>query len=1328
MIIEEFVHQRQRKHDPRSWHIVTCSGHTSYSLHENKQKLLQFVKSNPGVKIPDLAYTTTARKMHHAFRASFSVRTTEEFANNLSADIAKAQSGKASGFESYSSIVWAFTGQGSFYRGMGKQLFETCAGFRESILSYQRICDLQGLPYIVDLISNPGGKQAKDETMVQTQLAIIFLELALADLWKSWGLKPDLLIGHSLGEYSALCVSGVVSVTDTLYLVGKRSSILQDRCTPGTHAMLAVDWSSENLGRFIETERLSSCKISCRNAPNQTVASGTIEDLKQLDSRLKGQGAKTKMLRVPYGFHSSQVEPILDEFEACAQGVHFAQPTIPVVSTMTKVVVSNTGHFSPHYLARQAREPVDFLGALQACKTNRLVGDQTIWVDLGPDPMCLGMIRSSLGVSSNNLLATIKSTEDNWKTASTSLSSAYLAKVPIDWKAYHQEYVDSLTFLELPAYAFDLKEYWSPYNQDMIGTGTGKATTEKSNPLPVSATPLTTCLQYLVHESFTAEAVSATFMSYTSEPSLYELISGHIVNGVALCPASVFCDMAYTAAGYLFAKANPNKAALTDMSLHGLNITHPVVIDSPDQPKKIEVTATKLDGDWSVGITYRSGDSSQNQNGSCQVRLGAKDSWKREVARSLHLVKKRTETVVKSSTCGDGHRLLKPIVYKLFSDLVSYGEGYQGLNEVFLDKDGREAVGRVKLGHHLEGGRFTQNPYWLDSIVHLAGFILNGDVTKAVDIAFIATGFEALYAVEELSEDHQYTSYVCMQEGEKKDELLGDIYVFRGEVLVALCAGLCFHKMLKRTLSAIMGKTAGVQQVSASLGSTAQLSQKTISKALPISTSGTSTSSATLTNGHTPHDISSAMGPAKEKRQDTASLLLGIIASESGVDINDLQPATTFSDLGVDSLMSITILSAAKSQLDMDMPASFFIDHPTVKDLQEEFSASTDADDAPDTTDNPELGQITEESSTDTPTLTPVDTAPEDITTEVDGGHNLTNGDTTIDKHNLTNGDTTIDNLPTRERKSSVDASQPRGKVILLQGRASSKETPVYLLTDGAGSATAYIYLPPLPGGRRLYTIESPYLPNPTEWRCSIEEYCSYYVATLQESQPHGPYIIGGWSAGSVFAFETCRQLTHEKGEQIKCLFMIDMRVPRPMPDALEPTHELIEQAGLVTGIKRSGQAMNEISMKVKEHLVSTVKALTRFQPQPMDPAHRPGRSFMVWARQGLGQEKMSRFKADLQKEVDAIEGNVMEDPNTGLKGWFFAKRTAFGPNGWDELVGDVECHVMEADHFSMVTPPEVSLLHIHFVPFVKHARLLTALLPLGQRVRKTSQDGCREV
>ena len=149
----------------------------------------------------------------------------------------------------------------------------------------QKICDAQGLPYVVDITAD-SSLDLDSKSIVQVQLAITMLEIALADLWKHWGIRPGLLIGHSLGEYSPLYVAGVLSASDKLYLVGKRSSLIQAKSDYGAYGMLAIRSPSKVVEEHLAAQSFPSCQLACVNAPNSTVVSGKIADLKSLQDYL----------------------------------------------------------------------------------------------------------------------------------------------------------------------------------------------------------------------------------------------------------------------------------------------------------------------------------------------------------------------------------------------------------------------------------------------------------------------------------------------------------------------------------------------------------------------------------------------------------------------------------------------------------------------------------------------------------------------------------------------------------------------------------------------------------------------------------------------------------------------------------------------------------------------------------------------------------------------------------------------------------------------------------------------------------------------------------
>lgn len=582
--------------------------------------------------------------------------------------------------------------------------------------------------------------------------------------------------------------------------------MMEANCTKGSHAMLAVGASVKAIEEAMTIQSLITCGISCRNAPDMSVVSGTLADLINLQKVFQAMKVKTKYLQVPYAFHSSQIDPLLEDIEAFARGVYFAEPLIPIASTLTGDTVDKVGIFTPKYLARQARERVNFVGALKAAKSQGFVDEQTLWIEIGPGPVCLGMVWESLEIPSARLFPTIKAGEDNSKTISSAAATAYMSDILINWVEYHRDYVNCLTLLELPTNAFDLMDYWSSYRQDLIAPGVNQVASTPAT-TPEKKSLATTCLQYVEKEKFEGDEVEVTFSSVTSEPKLFDAIQGHLVDNTAICPANVFCDMAFTAAKYIAMEAKGGKL-VPEMSLKALEITKPLVVSqrNPQQVMEVRAVMSSKDND-TIHISFRSKEgTSSHGHGGCDVRIGKDDEWKTMFSRTLPFVKKRMDDLTKSASAGLCHRLQRPIVYKLFASLVEYSDKYQGLEEVFLDNESSDAAARIKLRPSMEVGNFTQSPYWIDSVIHLAGFVLNGDVTKPSNIAYISAGFEALHIFEELSETKSYTTYVYIQTTEKKNLFSGDVYVFEGDRLVALCSGICFHKMTKKALQVTFGQ------------------------------------------------------------------------------------------------------------------------------------------------------------------------------------------------------------------------------------------------------------------------------------------------------------------------------------------------------------------------------------------------------------------------------------------------------------------------------------------------------------------------------------------
>ncbi|KAK4933883.1 polyketide synthase, partial [Elasticomyces elasticus] len=292
--------------DPRGTQIVTISAKSLAAMKKSLAKFEAYLHATPDACLTDIAYTTTARRTHYNYRASFPVQSISQLAGAVKQIQSETHAPTPLAAPQ---VAFAYTGQGSQYTGMGKRLFETSKQFRGDIEEFNAIALRQGLPSILPLIDGTTEVQNLPPTVVQ--LGMCCIQMALTRLWSTWGVTPSVVIGHSLGEYAALQSAGVLSVADTIYLVGKRASILEKKCTAGTHAMLAVRCPVAGLQDVVANSN-GKIEIACINGVSDTVLSGTMGDVDVVAQKLTDAGQKCTKLKLPFAFHSSQVDPILE--------------------------------------------------------------------------------------------------------------------------------------------------------------------------------------------------------------------------------------------------------------------------------------------------------------------------------------------------------------------------------------------------------------------------------------------------------------------------------------------------------------------------------------------------------------------------------------------------------------------------------------------------------------------------------------------------------------------------------------------------------------------------------------------------------------------------------------------------------------------------------------------------------------------------------------------------------------------------------------------------------------------------------------------------------
>ncbi|CAI6338526.1 unnamed protein product [Periconia digitata] len=1331
--------------DPRGMQTVTVSARSIASLKTNIRNLIQFLDENPETTLPSLAYTTTARRIQHNYRVAVCVDDIKKVKSALEAQLK----------DSYSPIAmvptktaFTFTGQGSQYTALGKKLYDELDSFKADIDQLDNLARLHQLPSFIPLLD---GTDVATLSPVVVQLGMSCIQVALARMWDSWGVKPTSVIGHSLGEYAALHVAGVLSASDMVLLVGRRAQLLEQECTAYTHGMLAVKGSAQSISEALGNKMT---EIACINGPEETVLCGTVDVVEATGELLNNKGFKATKLNVPFAFHSAQVEPILEKFKGVASSVSFNAPNVPVLSPLTGEVIREAGTFGPDYLARHARETVNFWSALSTGKDEKAYDDKTAWVEIGAHPVCSGMVKASLG-NSPCTAGSLRRNEDPWKTLSNSIATLYLAGVYIDFNEHHKSFNDAHELLTLPTYTFDSKKYWLDYHNNWTLTkGEARQIEEPkaiSAPVEIQSKLSTTSCQRIVREELHANSGTVVVQSDLSTPQLKATITGHQVNGNPFCPSSLYADQAMTIADYLYKQLRPN------MPTPGLNVSTMEVVKglipqypAPAEGQHLQIEATADLDVNQVSIKYRTvtadGSKVLAEHAHGSVKYEDVSAWKEEWARTQFMVQTQIDLLTQKLQTGAAHKVLRGMAYKLFKALVTYADNYRGMEEVILDGKTTEATASVKFQTTPADGEFFCSPYWIDSLAHLSGFIVNAsDHMDSENSVYISHGWGSIKLSKQLSPKGEYRSYVRMQPA-PGNVSVGDVYIMEQGEVIGVVLGLKFQNIPRKALNVMLPPPGAAKGVSNS----APTKTASARAAVPAPAAKAAAKPAPKTA----KTVKPAPRP-KAAANSVVSRVMKIIAEETDVDMSELVEEAAFENLGVDSLMSLTISAKFREDLELDISSTLFTDYATVGEMKKYFSqfdggaAVVDDAESDTTDDSADLSTPYEAGDNSTPASSApsIDGKESDKSTDlpaaVEGSPSLARRivaeEMGVDVSEITDKldlsemgmdslmsltilsalreqtgidlpseflttNVTIEDIenelgmrpkvqqqvqsatkssikPTKPTKPPqlsevnkklakvVDVSSlPPATSVLLQGNAKTATKKFFLVPDGSGSATSYVSIPNIDPSMAVYGLNCPFMKAPEKWTSGVEGVSALYLAEIKRRQPQGPYLIGGWSAGGVMAYEVTQQLVNA-GDKVESLVLIDA----PCPVALDPLparlHIFFDQIGLL-GTGKPGGTPGWLL----PHFAAAIQNLKDYDPVPMDPKRAPP-VLAIWCTDGVCPNPDD-------PRPPPGEG---EDP-APMK-WLLNNRTVFDDNGWAQLLPkeNFEYAVMGGNHFTMM-------------------------------------------
>ncbi|BBY38207.1 putative polyketide synthase [Mycobacterium mantenii] len=512
---------------PDQVRVLALSARSPEALVALTKRYEVWLSAHPDVDLAEVCRTAGTGRSHFEHRAALVVDSVEG-AREALAELAenRLRPGVVRGEHTHHpTTAWLFTGQGSQYPGMARELFDTEPVFAETVTRCaDAVSDILPQPLLEVLFATDRetGGEAGDRLRHTSyaQPALFAVEMGLARLWQSWGIGPDVVLGHSVGQYAAACVAGVFSLEDGARLMAERGRMFGS--LPEGGRMVAVFADAKHVEAVAsEFPRVS---VGAYNGPN-TVLSGPGEDLEQIVARFGEEAIRCTWLQTSHAFHSELLDPVLDEFESYAAQLQFAAPTMPLVCNRTGAVLTAQTPLDALYWRRHSRQPVQFA---ESVRTVAALGCSVL-MEIGPQPVLTG---AAVQVWPEHLAApraivSLRKGVGDRRQIADALAAAYVGGYRPDFVALHGRPRHTI---ELPTYPFQRRRFWPKTSGLAMEGGVG---------------PAVSGILGNGKDLASGDSVYTSRLSVKSQPWL----SDHVIYGTVVVPGATYAAMALAAAG-----------------------------------------------------------------------------------------------------------------------------------------------------------------------------------------------------------------------------------------------------------------------------------------------------------------------------------------------------------------------------------------------------------------------------------------------------------------------------------------------------------------------------------------------------------------------------------------------------------------------------------------------------------------------------------------------------------------------------------------------------------------------------------------------------------
>ena len=660
--------------------LVTLSAKSAGALVARVRELLNWLNDNPDASIGDVCYTTNVSRSQFAFRFAAPAPSIAELKKQLAAWLRTVAADPSSLRPTRNGpIAFLFSGQGSQHAGMAAKLYRTHSIFRNAMDR----CHTLAEPYLekglLDVIFARDGDTALVNRTDYTQPALFAIEHALAELLKSWGITPEAVTGHSLGEFTAAWTADVITLEDALRLVTARGALMHR--LPGGGGMTAI-FANESVVRTLVDKIAPGITVAAMNGPQNTVVSGELDALRKLSEELDRQNISYRELHISNAFHSPRTEPILDELENVAGEIKYGAPRRLLVSNLTGGLMKNAP--DKVYWRRHLRETVRFGDGVLALSE---LGCQT-FLEIGPHPVLLPLAQTCLGAKGKSAawIATLNRQKSDAESISEMLVALYLAGHNINWAAVHAD--SSWRRVPLPTYPFQRKRYW--LEDDPVQVTRARKTVERQHPF------VGTRISSPARETHYQAHYGVRHTGYLSD---------HRVAGTIVLPTTAELEAATVAARMHFGTQRvsfDNAMHVEAMSFaNGEDRTVRVLV-TPLSSEKAAFRLVSADTDTSeVWRTHMTGTLRKSE-----IPSGASFS-----------------TVQVQARCREA--LSADDFYKRVDGLgLEYGRSFRCIQELYVGQ--HEALSRVQLPEDVADRQYALHPAFLDACLHAYPVVLDG--------------------------------------------------------------------------------------------------------------------------------------------------------------------------------------------------------------------------------------------------------------------------------------------------------------------------------------------------------------------------------------------------------------------------------------------------------------------------------------------------------------------------------------------------------------------------------------------------------------------------